>query len=70
MTPDELELARRYGHLAVVAKRLKERYGHLPFYVAAEQRDGPAFWRRKAASAWNLDGIADQFDALRRAGEL
>jgi len=70
MTPEERQVAAEFGHLEVVAHRLKARYGRLPFYADAESGDGFDLWRRLAASAWNFDGLADEVATLRQEGKL
>ncbi len=70
MTPQELKTARWFGHLEVVAHRLKARYGHMPFYINAEAMQGFDLWRRLADSAWNLDGLGDECRRLRKEGKL
>jgi hypothetical protein len=73
MTPEELRIVAAngpFGHLEVVALRLKARYGHMPFYQERERTDGFEIWRALAASAWNLDGLADEVAALRQEGKL
>jgi hypothetical protein len=73
MTPEELRIVAangQFGHLEVIARRLKARYGRMPFYQEQERTDGFAIWRALAASAWNFEGLADEVAALRQEGKL